>query len=82
VYISTDPDCGTFQEFTVKCRTGVFAPDFLQPNTTYYWRPDWNEEACTDGWNGGAAAVQSFTTEGPNATQESTWGRVKSLYRD
>jgi hypothetical protein len=81
VRISTEPTCGTGQTFTVPCETDAFAPDFLEPGTTYYWQPGWVEEpsGCSNGWSG-EASIHSFTTEGPVPAKQSTWGRVKALY--
>lgn len=49
----------------------------LQPGTTYYWRV-WvnNYNVPADG------PVWSFRTATPVATEASTWGRIKSLYRN
>jgi hypothetical protein len=48
-------------------------PGPLDPYTTYYWSILTNEL--------GSSALWSFTTgEGPVATEESSWGRIKSLY--
>ena len=46
----------------------------LLPATTYYWRVDSN---CVDS----TGPVWSFTTTNNVATQPTTWGRIKALYR-
>jgi hypothetical protein len=80
VYISTDPTCANVPYFVVPCDTDAFAPDFLEPGTTYYWRSSWTMEAQ---WGcGGMAAYQSFTTEPVTPVRTSTWGQVKAMYRD
>jgi hypothetical protein len=79
VSIGTDPTCATVQYFTVPCDADAFAPNFLQPATTYYWRSSW---ATDSQWScGGASAIHSFTTIRESSVQESTWGRIKSMYR-
>jgi hypothetical protein len=76
VRISTDPACYTGQEFFLTGTT-TFSPNFLQPNTTYYWQVGWGDGLeC-----GGASAVHSFTTEGPVPADQQTWGRIKALYQ-
>jgi hypothetical protein len=51
----------------------------LQPNTTYYWKI----EAFAGDWEGAytVGPVWQFTTADPVATEPSTWGRIKALYR-
>ncbi|MDH4038877.1 MAG: hypothetical protein OEX18_15015 [Candidatus Krumholzibacteria bacterium] len=82
VRISTSPDCTSGTVYPVPCDLDQFAPDFLQPNTTYYWRAQWGTapSGCTD-LNSGASPLYSFTTQGPLATEARTWGYVKSMYR-
>lgn len=82
VRISTEPDCSTGTVYPVSCVDDEFAPSFLQPNTTYYWRVSWGTVpgGCTD-LNSGDSPLYSFTTEGPLATDVKTWGAVKSMYR-
>jgi len=57
-------------------------PGVLLPNTTYYWRAStWyvTHYWCDVVWS----QVFSFTTgDGPVATESSTWGRVKAMYRE
>ena len=48
----------------------------LSANTKYYWRV---EKTTLAGLV--PSPVWSFTTTGPTATEASTWGRVKALYR-
>jgi len=50
----------------------------LQPATTYYWRVTYIN---TLGANG-MSPTWSFTTTAPVATQPSTWGAIKALYRE
>lgn len=81
VLISTDPTCGTGQSIEVDCSANSFAPDFLQPGNTYYWRVRRSHtfDECAGDRD---TPIQSFTTEGPLATTTTTWGRVKAMYRD
>jgi hypothetical protein len=80
VLIGTDPDCASAQVISVPCSDHTFAPNFLQPGTTYYWRAGWFETGA--GCNlGGVTPIRSFTTAGPLATEPATWGHVKSRYR-
>ena len=84
VRIGTDPNCETGQTFDVNCQLAAFAPDFLQPGTTYYWQVTWSAYTgggCSSGANG-ESRTQSFTTAGPLSATPATWGRVKALYRD
>jgi hypothetical protein len=84
VRIGTDPSCETGQTFDVNCQLAAFAPDFLEPGTTYYWQVTWSAatgSGCSSGAHG-ESRTQSFTTEGPLSTIPATWGRVKALYRD
>ncbi len=82
VSIGTSPDCTSGTSYPVSCSLDQFAPDFLVPNTTYYWRVSWSTppSGCSD-LNGGYSPLYSFTTRGPNATEQKTWGYVKSMYR-
>ena len=81
VDIFTEPTCTTGQTFEGNCDLSGFAPDFLLPNTTYYWRVWFPGDP---NWGGGSAtAVHSFTTgDVILPTEQSTWGRVKAMYRD
>ncbi len=84
VRIGTDPQCETGLVFDVNCQLAAFAPDFLQPGTTYYWQVSWSANTgsgCSSGAHG-ESRTQSFTTVGPLATSPVTWGRVKAMYRD
>ena len=60
-----------------------FDPGILQPYTTYHWSAvHWCAGTCPHG-DGAYSDLWSFTTgSGPLATQPSTWGRVKALYRE
>lgn len=79
VFISTDPSCATFQRIQVPCDNDTFAPDFLQPGTTYYWASSWATDTAWGCY--GYAAYQSFTTAPVSAVEPTTWGRVKAMYR-
>jgi hypothetical protein len=81
VQISTDPDCGNAQTFPVACDSHTYVPDFLQPGTTYYWRARWFETGAGCDL-GGSTPIRSFKTAGPVATQPTSWGQVKSMYRE
>ncbi len=54
----------------------------LQPGTLYYWRVWVKDEywECPT-WNESLSIIQCFTTEGSTPVEQSTWGRIKSLYR-
>lgn len=74
VRISTDPACYTGVEYYPTGNT--FSPDFLLPETTYYWQVGWSDGLeC-----GGLSPTFSFTTEGGVPVQPETWGRIKALY--
>jgi hypothetical protein len=84
VRISTDPACGTGQTIMTDCTVEVFSPDFLEPKTTYYWQVGWNAvtgSGCSSGALG-ESPIRSFTTAGPLPVSQTTWGRVKAMYRD
>jgi hypothetical protein len=53
----------------------------LAPLTTYYWRIDVDDFYWLCAENEASSAVQSFTTDGPVATESGTWGLIKALYR-
>ena len=75
VRVSTDPACYTGQEFYLSGNT--YSPNFLQPETTYYWQVSWSDGLeC-----GGVSPTFSFTTEGGVPATSETWGRIKTLYR-
>lgn len=81
IKISTER-CGTSDMIMVPCEGKSFAPDFLQPGTTYYWQP--GAYTYPSGCNNGYAAlapVHSFTTAGATPAESQTWGRVKAVYR-
>ena len=81
VDIFAEPTCTTGQSFEANCDVRTFAPALLLPNTTYYWRV---RSPGDPNWGGGSAtAVHSFTTgDIVLSTEQSTWGRVKAMYRD
>jgi hypothetical protein len=57
----------------------TYDPGELQPHTTYYWQIGLEWNSCYSGVSGGR---WSFTTgDGPVTTEETTWGRIKALYR-
>jgi hypothetical protein len=57
-------------------------PGALQPNTTYYWRAYNICWGCSDG-DVAFGDLWSFTTgDAPLATEQTTWGRVKAMYRE
>jgi hypothetical protein len=71
-YYSTPPDPCLFP----------FDPGTLLPNTTYYWQAFNVCGGCEHG-EYGASDVWSFTTADVTvSTQQSTWGRVKAMYRE
>jgi hypothetical protein len=82
VRISTDPACNSGTSYAVNCETLSFVPDFLEPNTTYYWRASWyfQDGGCSDGLSG-FSPWYSFTMEPPSSTESKTWAATKSLYR-
>jgi hypothetical protein len=83
VRIGTTPDCSDAQVVNFSCTAdpGVVL-DFLQPSTTYYWQASYYYPADSCVNTDGASTIYSFTTAGPVATQASTWGRVKAMYRE
>lgn len=57
----------------------AYEPDFLLPNTTYYWMVGLNTSG--DCYEGVRSDFWSFTTgDGPVATEVTTWGRIKAMY--
>ena len=88
LYLGLDPQ---FDDNDVVCSLSVFPPDpcvfpfdpgTLLPNTTYYWLAMNVCGGCEHG-DFASGDVWSFTTtEAPLATQQTTWGHVKALYRD
>lgn len=74
--------CGTSDKIVIPCVANSFAPNFLQPGTTYYWQPGAYTfpSGCNNGFSA-AAPVHSFTTAGPLPVESRTWGGVKALYR-
>jgi hypothetical protein len=66
----------------VACDALSFAPDFLEPSTTYYWRASWFilDGGCSDGL-GGYSPWYSFTTDVPSPTESKSWSGAKVLYR-
>ena len=84
VLIGTDPACNTGQLIKTDCVLDTFSPDFLAPETTYYWQAGWNA-ATGSGCSSGAfgiSPIHSFTTEGALPAVQATWGRVKAMYRE
>lgn len=71
--IGTDPACG---DLVVYFFSGsAFAPDFLMPETTYYWWVGWSYFECN-----GRSPTMTFTTGGAVPVETTTWGRIKALY--
>lgn len=83
IRISTKPDCSSGGTYLLQYAT-EFAPDFLQPGTTYYWQASYGQSdgGCQDTGGVTTGPIYSFTTEGILPTRQATWGHVKSLYRD
>jgi hypothetical protein len=55
----------------------------LDPHTQYYWRVRVDDGfASYSGTMVNFSPIRSFTTGPPLSIQPSTWGRVKSLYRE
>ena len=84
VLIGTDPACNTGQLIKTDCVLDTFSPDFLEPETTYYWAAGWNAvtgSGCSSGAFG-ISPIHSFTTGGPLPVAQATWGQVKAMYRE
>jgi len=83
IRIGTDPGCSDAQTVNVPCDGdhGITL-DFLEPGTTYYWQASWFTipDSCYN--TGGTSIIFSFTTTGPLAVEATTWGKVKSMYRE
>lgn len=58
-----------------------FNPGTLSPNTTYYWQIVNDCGPCVHG-DSAAGDMWSFTTGAAVATESSTWGQIKSLFRE
>jgi hypothetical protein len=58
-------------------------PGLLLPNTTYYWQGARVCDQLTGCFEGVVAftPVFSFTTGGPVASAQASWGAVKAMYR-
>jgi hypothetical protein len=81
VRISTSPTCESGDPFVASCDDKIFSPDFLQPNTTYYWEVlTFGASALCAVLDVQSAPQQSFTTMGQVPIENRTWGRIKSLY--
>jgi hypothetical protein len=52
-------------------------PGVLQPNTQYYWRV-----FTTQFFTSSMGPVWTFRTANTTATESTTWGRIKALYRN
>ncbi|HXV13201.1 MAG TPA: Ig-like domain-containing protein [Candidatus Krumholzibacteria bacterium] len=61
--------------------TVAFNPGPLQSNTKYYWKIVYINTLGSGSQLPGEPAVWSFTTTETVATQSSTWGAVKAMYR-
>lgn len=71
--IGTDPTCGDLAVYFFSGNS--FAPDFLLPETTYYWWVSWSYFECN-----GRSPTMTFTTGGTLPAETTTWGGIKSLY--
>jgi hypothetical protein len=82
IRISTDAACGSGDVFQIACLEQAFAPGILEPSTTYYWQVTYTTvySSCYIGTF--SSELQSFTTADPLSTTQTTWGRVKAMYRD
>jgi len=83
IRISTKPDCTSGGNYSLFNKF-EFAPNFLEPGRTYYWqaRVGTYDFSCPDTGAQASSPVYSFTTEGVLAVEPTTWGRVKSFYRE
>ncbi|HET6462666.1 MAG TPA: hypothetical protein VFH33_02610, partial [Candidatus Krumholzibacteria bacterium] len=83
VRIGTTPDCSDAQVVSFSCAGDPSVVlDFLQPSTTYYWQASYYYYADACYGHDGVSTIHSFTTAGPLATEATSWGRVKAMYRD
>jgi hypothetical protein len=74
IYFGTDPDPPLFYQYH---DNNLFDPGILQPETTYYWKI----YAMDSSGGPTMGPVWSFTTESAIPVEESTWGKIKSLYK-
>jgi len=80
IYMGTEPDNLTVAGWLDGEKTLSVGP--LQPGTTYYWQVSvWDDYYNCPGEQTAHSAVHSFTTTGPVPVEQTTWGRIKSLYR-
>lgn len=80
VLMGTDPDNLTEAGWadTEKSMT----VGLLEPSTLYYWQVEvWDDFYNCPGERTRYSVVQSFTTAGPVPVEQTTWGRIKQLYR-
>jgi hypothetical protein len=76
LYLGTDPDPPIITPGDGTWPPHEIGP--LQPSTTYYWKI----RAYDCFWDEGTTGpIWQFTTADPVATETSTWGRIKALYR-
>jgi hypothetical protein len=80
VLMGTDPDDLHYAAWSDGGREAVVYN--LQPGTVYYWQVRVNDSfwECP-GSTTAYSVVQTFTTEGPVPAKQTTWGRLKSLFR-
>lgn len=82
IAIGTDPNCADWQTVSVNRSTRSIVLDFLEPATTYYWSAIWGDQFTACSPYGARSEVHSFTTAGIVAVEATTWGRIKSMYRE
>jgi hypothetical protein len=80
VYLGTDPNNLTEAGWVLTDTQVAVGP--LLAGTTYFWQVEVNDGfwECP-GSRVAYSEVQSFMTEGVIPTDQSTWGKIKSLYR-
>jgi hypothetical protein len=79
IAFGTDPDPPWFVGQEIETKS--FDPGPLQPNTTYYWQVAMNHWWGCPGGGSAVSPVWHFTTEPSNPVENTTWGRIKALYR-
>jgi hypothetical protein len=80
VYLGTDPDDLPLVYWTDTFRQATVGP--LLPNTQYYWYVYVYDDFWEyPGPHSAQSGIHAFTTEAPINAEETTWGRVKNLFR-
>jgi len=74
VYFGTTPDPPLVNDWVEE---NHYDPGLLQPNTTYYWKL----QTFAGSSLSTTTPVWSFSTVTGVATEPTSWGRIKSLYR-